>query len=74
MTTQELSRLRSLPPGEERDRLLRYIKGIADPITRKCFELRFIRGLTWESVARELGGGNAEITARMRVYRELWRS
>lgn len=73
MTMFELKQLRRLPPGAERDRLVKYIESVPDPITRRCLELRYREGLPWAEVARRIGGGNSENNVRMRVYRYLRR-
>lgn len=71
MTKKELSKLRFLSPGPERDRLLEYIHGIQDAVTRECFVYRFEWGLSWEAVAVAVGGGQAGESVRKRVYRHL---
>lgn len=71
MTKKELSKLRFLSSGPERDRLLEYIHGIQDAVTRECFVYRFEWGLSWEAVAVAVGGGQAGESVRKRVYRHL---
>ncbi len=71
MTRKELARLRKLAPGPERERLLAYLDALEDPQTRRIFELRFLRGLSWERIAVEIGGSNTGENMRKRVYRRL---
>jgi len=44
----------------ERNRLERYINDIEDSQTRQVFTLRFVDGMSWLQVAREIGGGATE--------------
>lgn len=55
----------------ERNRLERYIAGIADSLTRQIFTLRFVEGLSWVQVAHAVGGGNTEGSVKMICYRYL---
>lgn len=55
----------------ERNRLERYIAGIADSLTRQIFTLRFVEGLSWVQVAHSVGGGNTEGSVKMICYRYL---
>lgn len=55
----------------ELNRLNRYIDGIDDSLTRQVFALRFRKGLSWDQVAAELGGGNTYESVRKRVFRYI---
>lgn len=57
--------------AEQVNECLLYISSIEDSITRMTFELRFIEGKDWESVAESLGGNNTSDAAKKRVYRYL---
>ena len=56
---------------EERLRLERYIATIPDSRLRLIFTARFVEGLTWEKVARYVGGNTTEYGARMLCYRYI---
>ena len=56
---------------EERARLERYISAIPDSRLRLIFTARFVEGLTWEDVARYVGGSTTEYGARQLCYRYL---
>ena len=53
----------------ERLRLESYIAGIDDSHIRLIFRLRFVDGLKWEDVARNVGGNNTEASVRMACKR-----
>lgn len=53
-------------------RLMAYIGGIDDSLTRQIFTARFIDGLRWEQVADKCGGSAA--SAKMTVYRFIRKS
>ena len=55
----------------ERAKLLEYISGVEDSLTREIFRLRFVEGLSWAEVAARVGGGNTVEGIRKRVYRYL---
>ena len=55
----------------EYNRLMRYINGISDSLTRQIFTLRFVNGRSWNQVALHVGGGNTVAGLRKRVYRYL---
>ena len=55
----------------ERNRLMRYIRGIKDSYTRRVFTLRFVDGLTWLQVAQKIGRGDADDAMRMICVRYL---
>lgn len=48
-----------------------FIDGIADAQTRIIFRLRFLRGLSWKTVADYIGGRNTEQGVKMICYRYL---
>lgn len=53
-------------------RLMTYINGIDDSLTRQIFKARFVDGLKWEQVADKVGGSAA--SAKMTVYRFIRKS
>lgn len=55
----------------ERAKLLEYIAGVDESLTREIFRLRFVEGLSWAGVAGRVGGGNTAEGVRKRVYRYL---
>ena len=48
----------------EYNRLIAYINGIDDSLTRQVFELRFINRLGWQQIAFSIGGGNTASSVR----------
>lgn len=46
-----------------------FIYGIENSLTRQIFELRYIKGKSWERIALELGGGNTADGVRMAQVR-----
>lgn len=56
---------------EEELKLTKYIESIDDCLIRLIFKLRFLECKTWRQVAREVGGGNTDLTVRNRCYRFL---
>ena len=55
----------------ERLRLRKYIDSIADPYTRRIFELRFIHLLSWSDIAAEMGGKVKGDGIRAKCYRYI---
>ena len=55
----------------EYNRLMRYINGISDSLTRQIFTLRFVSGLSWNQVALHIGGGNTGDGVRKHTMRFL---
>lgn len=55
----------------EYNRLMCYINGIPDPLTRQIFTLRFVNGLSWNQVALRVGGGNTGDGVRKHAMRFL---
>lgn len=55
----------------ERNRLERYIAGIADSETRMIFEFRFVDCMSWEQVAYHMGDGNTAERVRQVCSRYL---
>lgn len=55
----------------EYNRLMRYINGISDSLTRQIFTLRFVNGLSWNQVALHVGGGNTGDGVRKHTMRFL---
>ena len=56
---------------QEYKKLIVYVFQIDDSMIRQIILLRFIQGLTWIQVAREIGGGNSADSVRMMVKRYL---
>ncbi len=54
---------------QELDKLIDYITDIPDSQIRQIFNLRFIDGYKWNTVADIVGGGNTEDSVRMAVIR-----
>ena len=52
----------------EYNRLIRYISGIKDSLTRQIFELRYIDGLTWQQIAFEVGEHDETYVRRKHNY------
>lgn len=48
-----------------RAEILEFVEGIDDSLLRQVIILRHVNGLTWEQVAREVGGGNTGDSVRM---------
>lgn len=61
---------------EERElrRLMNYIAGIDDSLTRQILTARFVDNLSWTAVAMRVGGGNTATTVRQRCNRFLRQS
>lgn len=55
----------------EYNRLVAYINGIDDSLTRQVMELRFINRLGWQQIAFSIGGGITASGARMISERYL---
>lgn len=48
-----------------------WINGIEDDIAHMIFRLRFLHGMSWETVAALIGGGNTRSGVRSRAWRYL---
>ena len=48
-----------------------FMNSVSDSRVRLIIRLRYINGLQWEEVARQMGGGNTEDTCRMMLDRYL---
>ena len=48
-----------------------FVENIEDSRTRAIFDLRFLCGMTWESVAYYIGGRNTTESVKMACYRYL---
>ncbi len=55
----------------EKHRILIYIKGIDDSLTRMIFKYRYIDMLSWRAVAIQVGGNNTEDSVRKIAYRYI---
>lgn len=55
----------------ERAILLQYLASIPDSLTRQVFTLRFLDGLSWDQVARQVGGGNTSGSVKQRTFRYI---
>ena len=55
----------------EYHRLIDYINGIEDSLTRSIFTFRFVNGFSWLRVAMSIGGDNTEDSVRKTVDRYL---
>lgn len=49
---------------KEYNRLVKYIDGIDDSLSRQIIGLRYINGLSWKQVAFHIGGGNTPDSVR----------
>lgn len=49
---------------KEYNRLVKYIDGIDDSLSRQIISLRYINGLSWKQVAFHIGGGNTPDSVR----------
>lgn len=56
---------------ESEKRILPFIDSIRDIQTRMIFRLRFVRGMSWKTVADTVGGRNSEQGVKMICYRYL---
>ncbi len=56
---------------QELRRLMKYISGIEDSLTRQIFTARFVDNLGWVAIAMRVGGGNTPEMVRKRCYRYL---
>ena len=52
-------------------RLMNYISGVEDSLTRQILTARFVDNLSWTAVAIRVGGGNTATTVRQRCNRFL---
>ena len=68
VTKYRTARLRA---EQELDKLIDYITDIPDSQIRQIFNLRFIDGYKWNTVADIVGGGNTEDSIKKAVYRYL---
>lgn len=59
---------------QELRRLMNYISGVEDSLTRQILTARFIDNLSWQAVAIRVGGGNTAATVRQRCNRFLRQS
>ena len=48
-----------------------FMNSVSNSRVRLIIRLRYINGLQWEEVARQMGGGNTEDTCRMMLDRYL---
>ena len=49
---------------ELRTEILEFVEGIDDSLLRQVIILRHVNGLSWEQVAKEVGGGNTAESVR----------
>lgn len=56
---------------QELRRLMNYISGIEDSLTRQIFTARFVDNLNWVAISMRVGGGNTPEMVRKRCYRYL---
>lgn len=56
---------------DELNRLNAYIDGVKDSLTRQILSLRYVNGLSWQQVADNVGGANAEDSVKKICYRYL---
>lgn len=59
-------KLRSLE--EKRDEIERFVEGIEDSLTRRIFDMRFIKGLAWGKIAYRTNNTVASVKMRCRRY------
>lgn len=52
-------------------RLMNYISGVEDSLTRQILTARFVDNLSWVAIAVRVGGGNTPEMVRKRCYRFL---
>ena len=52
-------------------RLMNYISGVEDSLTRQILTARFVDNMSWTAVAIRVGGGNTATTVRQRCNRFL---
>lgn len=52
-------------------RLMNYISGVEDSLTRQILTARFVDNLNWVAIAVRVGGGNTPEMVRKRCYRFL---
>lgn len=55
----------------ELNRLNRYIDTIDDSLIRQIFRLRYVSGMTWQKVAKNMGGNNTADSVKKYCYRFL---
>lgn len=51
--------------------VMAWIGGIEDDVTRMIFRLRFLHGMSWETVAALVGGKNTRQSVKARYHRYL---
>ena len=51
--------------------ITQYIESVDDAVTRRIMYLRFVKQLTWQQVADEIGGTNTEDSVRKRCHRYI---
>ena len=56
---------------KEELRILEFIEGIEDSLTRQVFSYRFLDGYGWPGVAAHVGGGNTSDSVRKIVERYI---
>ena len=56
---------------QEMRRLLAYIESIDDSLIRQILTCRYVDGMTWVRVARNIGGDNTEDSVKKAAYRFL---
>lgn len=56
---------------EEELRIMEFIEGIEDSLTRQVFSYRFLDGYGWPGVAARVGGGNTSDSVRKIVERYI---
>ena len=68
---KQIPYLTAVEDETELEYLRNYIANIDDALTRRVFELRYIKQYSWEQVARKVGGGNTAEAVRKRHNRYL---
>lgn len=66
----DVNRLEAIVAESERE-IKAFVDSIPDNRTRVIFNLRFVCGMKWDSVAKMIGGGNASSTMRSVCTRYL---
>lgn len=66
----DVNRLEAIVAESEKE-IKAFVDSIPDNRTRVIFNLRFVCGMKWDSVARMIGGGNASSTMRSVCTRYL---
>ena len=68
---KQIPYLTAVEDETELEYLRNYIANIDDALTRRVFELRYIKQYSWEQVARKVDGGNTAEAVRKRHNRYL---